>query len=87
MSLDAEGNLTDRSRVGHHASGVPGSIMGLWDAHQRFGIRRWADLIEPAIALAEEGFLVNERLGGRVRRHPSVLRQFERLDRAVLPRR
>ena len=60
MFLDEEGNLTDRSVVGHLASGVPGTVAGMWQAHQRYGTVPWADLVEPAIGLAE-GFEVRER--------------------------
>jgi hypothetical protein len=45
MYLDAAGNLTDRSVVGHLAAGVPGSVMGMWAAHERFGTKPWADLV------------------------------------------
>lgn len=60
MFLDEAGNVTDRSVVGHLASGVPGTVMGMWRAHQRFGSLPWADLVQPAVALAE-GFQVAER--------------------------
>jgi gamma-glutamyltranspeptidase/glutathione hydrolase len=61
MFLDSLGNLTDRSLVGHLASGVPGSVMGMWEAHRRYGTLRWAELVQPAVELAE-GFVVTERL-------------------------
>jgi gamma-glutamyltranspeptidase/glutathione hydrolase len=60
MFLDSAGNLTDRSVVGHLASGVPGTVMGLWEAHQRFGERPWTELVEPSIELAR-GFPVRDR--------------------------
>ncbi|NJD17976.1 MAG: gamma-glutamyltransferase [Gemmatimonadetes bacterium] len=60
MYLDQEGNLTDKSVVGHLAAGVPGSVMGMWEAHQRFGTLPWADLVAPAAALAD-GFPVTTR--------------------------
>lgn len=60
MFLDTDGNVTDRSVVGHLASGVPGSVMGMWEAHRRFGTLRWGDLLAPAVALAE-GFEVRAR--------------------------
>jgi len=60
MFLDEAGNLTDRSVVGHLASGVPGTVEGMWQAHERYGRLDWAHLIEPAIGLAE-GFEVGER--------------------------
>jgi gamma-glutamyltranspeptidase/glutathione hydrolase len=60
MYLDDLGNLTDESVVGHLASGVPGTVMGMWEAHQRFGSVAWEDLLAPAISLAE-GFEVRPR--------------------------
>jgi gamma-glutamyltranspeptidase / glutathione hydrolase len=63
MFLDADGNLTDKSVVGHLAVGVPGTVSGMWEAHQRFGTVDWADLVDPAIDLAD-GFEVKERFLG-----------------------
>jgi gamma-glutamyltranspeptidase/glutathione hydrolase len=63
MYLDADGNLTDKSVVGHLASGVPGTVSGMWEAHQRFGSVEWAELVDPAVRLAE-GFEVKERFLG-----------------------
>jgi len=60
MYLDADGNLTDRSVVGHLAAGVPGTVSGMWEAHERYGSVEWSELLAPAIALAE-GFTVGER--------------------------
>jgi gamma-glutamyltranspeptidase/glutathione hydrolase len=63
MYLDANGNLTDKSVVGHLAAGVPGTVSGMWEAHQRFGSLEWAALVDPAIGLAD-GFEVKERFLG-----------------------
>jgi gamma-glutamyltranspeptidase/glutathione hydrolase len=63
MFLDADGNLTDKSVVGHLAAGVPGTVSGMWEAHQRYGSLPWSALVEPAIALAE-GFEVRQRFLG-----------------------
>ena len=60
MFLDDEGQLTDRSTLGHLASGVPGSVMGMWEAHRRYGTLPWARLVRPAVELAR-GFVVTER--------------------------
>jgi gamma-glutamyltranspeptidase/glutathione hydrolase len=60
MYLDARGEATDGSLVGHTASGVPGSVAGMWEAHRRFGSRPWAELLAPAVRLAV-GFRVHER--------------------------
>jgi len=60
MYLDADGNMTDLSVMGHLAVGVPGTVQGMWEAHQRFGSLPWNDLVAPAVALAQ-GFEVKER--------------------------
>ncbi|HEX2188286.1 MAG TPA: gamma-glutamyltransferase, partial [Longimicrobiaceae bacterium] len=82
MYLDAQGNLTDRSTVGHQAVAVPGSVAGMWEAHRRFGSLPWAELVQPAVNLAE-GVVVHERLAGslrtyeeRLRRHPATAQVF-----------
>lgn len=62
MFLGPDGEVDEsQSLWSHRASGVPGPVMGWWTAHQRFGTVPWRRLIEPAIRLAEEGFVANER--------------------------
>ena len=46
------------------AVGVPGTLMVVATAVQRYGRKRLADVIQPAIALAENGFPVNFVLAG-----------------------
>ena len=84
MFLDGEGNVTDKSMVGHLASGVPGSVMGLWEAHRRFGTLPWADLVEPAASLAD-GFEVHERFRGNIVSSQQGIRQFEATAATYLP--
>jgi gamma-glutamyltranspeptidase/glutathione hydrolase len=63
MFLDEHGELDPRlSLASGLASGVPGSVAGLAHLHQRHGRLAWAELVEPAIRLAEEGFAVGTRL-------------------------
>ena len=65
MYLDENGDVIEGlSMIGHLSVGVPGTVAGFWEAHQRYGSLPWADLIAPAIRLAEEGFVVPETLGG-----------------------
>ncbi len=45
------------SVIGHRAVGTPGTVAGLWAAHQRHGKLPWAALVDPAVALARDGFV------------------------------
>ncbi len=40
----------------HLASGVPGTVDGMINAHSKYGIIPFADVIQPAIDLARKGF-------------------------------
>ena len=59
MLLDAQGNVvSNRSLTGYLAVGVPGTVMGLETARQKYGTLPRARLIAPAIKLAEDGFVL-----------------------------
>ena len=49
----------DRNVYGATAVAVPGTVAGMELAHQKYGTVDWADLLAPAVALAEEGMLVD----------------------------
>jgi gamma-glutamyltranspeptidase/glutathione hydrolase len=85
MFLDSAGNPTDRSLIGHLASGVPGSVAGLWEAHRRFGSRPWRELLEPAIRLARDGFTVDARFAAIVQEHAPRLQRFTGSAALFLP--
>jgi gamma-glutamyltranspeptidase/glutathione hydrolase len=76
MYLGANGHADDRSITGPLAAGVPGSVAGLWEAHARFGSRPWAELVAPAIALAEQGFVVDSDFAGAIRGDSARLAHF-----------
>ncbi|HEY0110397.1 MAG TPA: gamma-glutamyltransferase [Fibrella sp.] len=63
MYLDSAGNVRagGQSLGGHLASGVPGSVAGMVQAHQKFGKLTWAQVLQPAVDLAEKGFPLTER--------------------------
>ncbi len=84
MFLDSEGNVTDRSMVGHLASGVPGSVMGMWEAHRRYGALPWANVVEPAASLAD-GFEVHERFRRNIVGSLQGIRRFEATAATYLP--
>jgi gamma-glutamyltranspeptidase/glutathione hydrolase len=50
------------SQYTQRAVAVPGTVRGLEMAHRRFGTLPWSELIKPAIALARDGFVVDEGL-------------------------
>ena len=52
--------------VGGRSVGVPGVPRLMETVHKRYGKRPWADLLQPAIQLAEKGFPVSVRLNGMV---------------------
>ncbi|GAB3928187.1 gamma-glutamyltransferase [Larkinella terrae] len=62
MYLDSAQNVIPRlSITGHLASGVPGSVDGMVEAHRRFGKLPWTQVLQPAIDLAEKGVALTER--------------------------
>ena len=62
MFVDSAGKLTDRSLVGHLASGVPGAVAGMNAALERYGTMTLAQVMAPAIRLARDGFRVDSAL-------------------------
>lgn len=76
MYLDQQGGATDRSITGHLAAGVPGSVAGLWALHQKFGTRPWADLVNPAIALADSGFVADADFSTAIAAEANRLSKF-----------
>ncbi|MEP2349047.1 MAG: gamma-glutamyltransferase, partial [Algoriphagus sp.] len=60
MFLDKDGNIKDNSNhQGLLAVGVPGTVAGLYQAHQKYGKLPWAELVEPSVKLAENGFTMS----------------------------
>jgi gamma-glutamyltranspeptidase / glutathione hydrolase len=77
MYVGADGKLEPRaSTVGYRAVAVPGTVAGLELALKTYGTMKLADVIAPAIRLAEQGFAVNERLAKELRDEQNNLQPF-----------
>ncbi len=85
MYLDADGKPKPEARDGIKSVGVPGSVAGLWELHQKLGSRKltWAQLLAPAIGLAENGFVIDdgfastlEMAGKRLQKHAASAALF-----------
>ncbi|CAE6866013.1 Glutathione hydrolase proenzyme [Paraburkholderia nemoris] len=75
MYLDDAGEVVPgKSVVGRHSVAIPGTVRGLWDAHQRFGTMSWQRLLDPAIRYAKQGFVVHRQL---IERRDVMLADFE----------
>lgn len=78
MYLDSDGNyLSDLSKTGALAVGVPGTVDGMVKAHARFGSMPWADLVAPAIALAREGYALSYSQASSLNYTGSAFAPFE----------
>jgi len=62
MYLDAKGELTRDSIEGWRSSGVPGTVRGFELALSKYGKRKWAENMAPAVELASKGFPVSYAL-------------------------
>lgn len=56
VGLNLYGDSSTVNHIGALSAGVPGTVAGLFMAHQKYGSLPWSELIQPAINLATEGF-------------------------------
>lgn len=86
MFLNEAGEVDNqRARFSHLSAGVPGSVMGLTAALEKYGSMPLKEVMAPAIRLAEKGFPVTDALADalgeyseRFRRDPSSVAYFTR---------
>ncbi|MCC7005437.1 MAG: gamma-glutamyltransferase family protein [Ottowia sp.] len=62
----------EQAIIGGRAVGVPGVLRMLALAHQRHGKLPWAELFQPAIHLAENGFIISPRLASLIAKEPRL---------------
>ncbi|MDE3054124.1 MAG: gamma-glutamyltransferase [Gemmatimonadota bacterium] len=77
MYLDAKGNLTDKSRIGALSVGVPGAVAGLAEALKKYGTMSLHDVMQPAIHLARDGFMVDTALSRAIQAGAKLIGPYE----------
>ena len=77
MYLGADGRVVNNSNhIGMLAVGVPGTVAGLYKAHQELGSLPWEDLVGPALEMAREGIPLTYSLQTGFVRSASRFRQY-----------
>jgi gamma-glutamyltranspeptidase/glutathione hydrolase len=60
LLLDAKGKFDPAKGYSMKGVAIPGTVAGLWEAHQRFGSLPWGTLIAPAIVMATKGVALSD---------------------------
>lgn len=77
MYIGPDGKLDKRASVfGYNAVAVPGTVAGLELAEKTYGKLKLADVLAPAIHLAEDGFPVSEKLARQMEGQRPELQKF-----------
>ncbi|WP_158963153.1 gamma-glutamyltransferase [Myroides fluvii] len=77
MYWDGKGvPITALSMKGGLASGVPGTIAGMVQAHKRYGVLPWKEVVQPAIDLAEKGFRLTEKQASEFTKYHEVFETY-----------
>ena len=77
MYLDADGNVSPGlSTRGHLAVGVPGTVAGIAAMHDSLGSLPWAELVQPAIDYARDGYRISQSEVDRIKRYHADFVEF-----------
>ncbi|HEX9826758.1 MAG TPA: gamma-glutamyltransferase [Flavobacteriaceae bacterium] len=75
MYLDDHGDVIEnKSTLGPYAVGVPGTIAGIFAAHEKFGKLPVKEILQPVIDLALQGFAITEKQQKRFNEYDSIFR-------------
>jgi gamma-glutamyltranspeptidase/glutathione hydrolase len=82
MFLNDKGEVdSKKSGVGYLVIGVPGTVKGLWEASRHYGKLDWKTLLEPAVRLARDGFVVDDVLARSLQGQASAMAAFPEFGR------
>lgn len=82
MFLDDRGEVDAiKSGVGFLVIGVPGTVRGLWEASRRYGKLDWKTVVEPALLLAHDGFVVDDVLSKSLKSQERMMEQYPEFGR------
>ena len=74
--------IDNKSRLGHLASGIPGSVDGMVELFEKFGTLEWENLINPAIEYANNGFNLTKKQSDGLN---NVKESFEKVNNKLIP--
>ena len=81
MYLDENGDvIPDLSLLGHLAVGVPGTVDGMVNAHEKYGSISWDDLVQPSIDLAKNGFVLTNNEAANLNYYLETKSSFNTID-------
>jgi gamma-glutamyltranspeptidase/glutathione hydrolase len=81
MYLDENGDvIPDLSLLGHLAVGVPGTVDGMVNAHEKYGSLSWNDLVQPSIDLAKNGFVLTNNGAANLNYYLESKSSFNTID-------
>ncbi|MDT8414690.1 MAG: gamma-glutamyltransferase [Flavobacteriaceae bacterium] len=76
MYLDENGEvIPEKSSVGIFSVGVPGTVAGIAAAHKKFGKLPWAEVVQPAIEVARNGYPITENASKNLNRFQEAFAQ------------
>ncbi len=87
--VDKQGNLIrgeGSSTVGYRASGVPGTLAGFDLAFKKYGSGKitWADLVRPSRVVAQNGYVLSNRLAELFKAYKDTLSKYPESKRIFL---
>jgi gamma-glutamyltranspeptidase/glutathione hydrolase len=82
MFLNEAGQVDPKKAgTGYLVIGVPGTVRGFWEASKRYGKLDWKALVEPALKLARDGFVIDDVLARSLQSQGRMMDEFSEFGR------